>query len=847
MPRVRDARTGSGPTIDYWSMAPQAVLESLGANASGLTPEEAARRLEAYGYNEVDDKPQLTVLRALWNQVKSPLVLILFVAALISGLSENWTEASIVLAILLGSTGLGFWREYSSNAALEALARRIQLQANLLRAGQPVSVPAREVVPGDILVLTPGVLVPADALVLSASELFLDQAVVTGESFAVEKKPSAEGLGAAVAYAERSNYLFQGTNVHAGRGLAVIVKTGRATSYAAIVKDLAHASPETEFDRGLRTFSTMLLNIMLVMVLIAFIACAFMGRSWSEALMFAVALAVGLSPELLPAIVAVNLARSATLLAHKGMLVRRLNAIENLGSMDIICTDKTGTLTEGTVVMQGAFDCAGRPSPEVFSWARANALLQSGLPNPLDQSILDKDATGIATPEKIGEVPYDFVRKRLSVVITEGEGARLVTKGALDQILDVCVRLPDGRPLSEARAEIEALFQAWSGQGMRVLGVATRDLERKSGYAKDDEREMILRGFITFADQPKGDVAAVIRQLDGLGVRVKVITGDNRLVARHVATQVGLEGQRLLTGEELDTLDDEALGARIESITVFSQMNPSHKERIIRTLRTKGHVVGYMGDGINDTPAMHAADASISVESAVDVAKATADFVLLEKDLEIIKKGIEEGRKTFGNTQKYILLTTSANLGNMISMAFAALALPFLPMLASQILLNNFLSDVPAVGLAEDAVDADFTAVPRRWEMRFVRSFMIQFGLVSSLFDLLAFAMLLLVFRVTPEVFRTAWFLESLLTELAVTFILRTRRRFDQSRPGRLLVGCSIVVAAIGLLIPFLPVMHHLGFQALPWPIFLFVILLTLVYAGGTEWVKKGFYRRYPN
>jgi Mg2+-importing ATPase len=541
----------------------------------------------------------------------------------------------------------------------------------------------------------------------------------------------------------------------------------------------------------------------------------------------------------------VSLARGAASMAERGVLVRRLNAIENLGSMDILCTDKTGTLTEGVVRLEGAYDPGGEPSAEVLRLAGWNAALQAGPDNPLDQAIQQAQRPEQGAVQKLGEVPYDFVRKRLSVVVRTPSGIMLVTKGAFAQVLDACTRLPDGQLLSAPlRDQLVARFEHWSGQGTRVLAVARRELAEQPGYGREDERDLTFTGFLTFVDKPKDGVAQALLDLKALGVAVKLITGDSKLVALHVARSVGLSTARVLTGRELAQLRDEALWRVAEDTDLFVEVDPNQKERIILALRKMGHVVGFLGDGINDAPAMHAADTSLSVEQAVDVAREAADFVLLSRDLDVIRSGIEQGRRTFANTLKYVLTTTSANLGNMVSMAIAALFLPFLPLTAGQILLNNFLSDVPAVGLADDSVDQEWVAGPKRWDMRFIGRFMVEFGCLSSVFDFITFGLLLGVFAAPVSTFRTAWFVESLLTELVIALVVRTRRRFYRSRPSALLLWLSVLVAGVTLAIPFIPASTFLGFRPLPFGMLLCLVAITGAYVLAAELAKAGFYRR---
>jgi len=526
------------------------------------------------------------------------------------------------------------------------------------------------------------------------------------------------------------------------------------------------------------------------------------------------------------------------------VLVRRLNAIENLGSMNVLCTDKTGTLTEGVVKLEGSYDDQGRPSAALLDLAALNAALETGIASPLDQAITDARTPNLAEIQKLAEIPFDFVRKRVTVVVQDARGAQFIAKGAFHHVLETCTRAADGSILDDgARQRLERLYDDWTRQGIRVLAIATRTAPQKPSYERRDECDMQFAGFVTFLDQPKAEVADTIKELAALGVAIKVITGDSRLVAQHVARLVGLGSDRLLTGRDLDELHDDALWQAADRTELFVEVDPNQKERIILALKKMGHVVGFLGDGVNDAPAMHAADTSLSVEEAVDVAREAADFVLLERGLDVIRRGIEEGRKTFANTLKYVLITTSANLGNMVSMAVASLYLPFLPLTAGQILLNNFLSDVPAVGIADDSVDTELVDRPRRWDIAFIGRYMVEFGALSSAFDFVTFGALLWIFRVSPETFRTSWFVESLLTELVVALVMRTRRPFYRSRPGSVLLISTLVLIAIGFVIPYLPFMAVFGFVPLSGSVLLAVATITVLYVLSTETLKQRFYR----
>jgi len=838
----------------YWSQTPAQLLVQLHGSRDGLQREDVEQRLKQYGPNVIKARQQATAFGLFLNQFRSPLVLILIFAAVVSVVVGEWTDASIVLVVVLGSTVLGFVQEYRASAAIEKLRSQITIKSNVLRGGQPQLVPSEQLVPGDVVLLSAGSLIPADGVVLTANDFFVNQAVLTGETFPVEKDPGTHPAKAGLA--ERTNCVFMGTSVGSGTAQVLIVQTGKATVFGQIAQRLSLRPSETEFERGIHRFGNLLTRVILVMVVIVLAVNIFLDKPLIDSLLFSLALAVGLSPELLPAIISLTLSHGAQRMAKRGVIVRRLNAIANLGSMDVFCTDKTGTLTEGVVRLDAALDAQGRPSRAVLHYAHLNAHFETGLTNPLDQAIdtyAQSAGSDISAEQKVDEVPYDFVRKRLSVVTVDARGERtLISKGALNQILSICdnVQSQDSaQPLDTAtRTAIDARYSDWSAKGFRVLGVATKKVEGRVGsYSSADESALTFAGFLLFFDPPKADVQQVIVDLGQRGVQLKIITGDNQKVARHVAEAVNLPIEGLLTGAELDELHDEALWHLAERTTVFAEVDPNQKERIILALRKTGHVVGYMGDGINDAPALHAADVSLSVDTAVDVAKDAADFVLLKADLGILREGIDEGRMTFANTLKYILTTISANFGNMFSMAGASMLLPFLPLLSSQILLNNFLSDIPATTIASDNVDPEWVAKPRRWDATFIGKYMVLFGLVSSIFDFLTFGTLLYVFRATPEEFRTGWFVESLLTELVIALVVRTRHVFYRSRPGRLLLATTLLFVGVTLVLPYLPINALFGFVPLPAPLMLTMLGLTALYVVATELAKKYFYSRAGN
>lgn len=827
-----------------WSRTPEELFQDLDAGPGGLSSEEAAARLARHGPNALAPTARAGVVRLFLRQFSNPLVLILVAAAVVAAVVGDTVNALIILLVLLGSALLTLVQEYRAGNAVERLRSMVVLRSRVLRDGGAVEVPATGIVPGDVVLLSAGALVPADGVVLEALDLHLNQAVLSGESFPVEKLPGVVDRDAGLP--QRTNMAFMGTSVRSGTGRILVTATGTASAYGAIARRLALRPEETEFERGVRRFGYLLTRVIVVLVVLVFASNLLLDRPAVDALLFSVALAVGISPELLPGIIGVGLARGARAMAGEGVIVRRLNAIENFGSMDVLCSDKTGTLTEGTIRLQEAVGPDGNPAEVVARAGWINASLQGGMENPLDEAIVAAGPRG-ELPEKRGEVPYDFVRRRMTVVVDEGGAARLLTKGAVTEVLEVCTRVRtsagEDELTPELRIQLLARMEGWAALGLRTLAVATRSVPPADRFGRDDEAEMTFEGFLTFEDRPKEGVDRVLRELAALGVAVKIITGDNRFVARHVAEEVGLDGASMLTGPELADLRDEALWQRAPGTAVFAEVDPNQKERILLALRKRGHVVGYLGDGINDAPALHAADVGISVDSAADVARESADLVLLRQDLEVLKRGILEGRRTFANTLKYVHITTSANFGNMVSMAVASLFLPFLPLLARQILLNNFLSDIPAMALTTDTAEAEWVERPRRWEIGPIQRFMVVFGLVSSVFDFLTFGLLLLVFHAGPELFRTGWFVLSLLTELVILFVVRTHGPAWAGRPPAALVGACVGVAAVAVALPFTAAGRYFEFVPLPTPVLGGLLLLVLAYGAATEVAKRWFYR----
>ncbi len=833
----------------YWSTASTTLLTDLGSSDAGLTSAQAAAALATTGPNSLGTSRQTSNARLLGRQFLSPIVLILIAATVLSGVLGDWTDAVIILAIILISGLLGFFQERGAGRAISALLATVEIKASLLREGTSQEIPISQVVPGDVATLSAGDLVPGDSIVLSSNGLQLDESALTGETFPVEKSPGTSPSNAALN--ARPNMVFMGTHVASGSGTVLVVGTGQSTEIGSVSARLQTAPPKTGFEKGLTAFGLLLTRIMLVIVVVIFVVNLLLHRSPIDSVLFSLALAVGLTPQLLPTIVSISLAQGARVIARHRVIVRRLDAIEDFGSMSVFCSDKTGTMTQGQVVLDATLDVAGAANASVGRLCYIDSFFQIGMKNPIDDAICVGVKCDVSEVVKLGELPYDFNRRRLSVLVRDGKAAAptLISKGALDAILSVCssAAASDGSvvPIATVAAAVQKLFLDLSNQGYRVLGVATKQMAGATTPQLTDESAMTLVGFVTFADPAKPDAAATLEQLAANGVSVRMLTGDNRLVAAHIAKEVGLDTTLVLTGPDIDTLDDAHLATTAQGVAVFAELNPLQKERIVRALRASGQVVGYMGDGINDSPALHAADVGISVDSAVDVAKEAAAIVLLEKDLGVLLDGMQQGRRTFANTMKYIFMTSSASFGNVLSMAIAAVVLPFLPLLAGQILLVNLLTDLPSTFIATDSVDAAQLRRPQHWNVRLIRNYMLTFGPLSSLFDLATFAVLEWGFHAGSHEFRTAWFVGSVMTAVTALYVLRTRRPFFRSRPSRWLMLASAVVVIVAIAIPYSPVALPLGFVPLSLPLVLILVAITFVYLAANELVKRVFWK--PN
>jgi P-type Mg2+ transporter len=814
--------------------------------AAGLTSAEARRRLAELGENWIRNEGRAGALTLFFAQFKSPIILILIGAAILSLFLQERTDATLILAIVLASAVLGFWQEYRATNAVAKLRALVETKVRVLRDGNEVSIPLAEVVPGDVVLLSAGAIIPGDGRLLETRELFVNEAALTGETFPAEKEAQPVDSTAAP-----KNEVFLGTNVVSGSGKAEIISTGRKTRFGKIAESLRLRRPETEFERGVRRFGFLLAEVTLLLVLAIFGFNVFLHKPVLDSFLFALALAVGLTPQLLPAIITINLSHGARRMAREKVIVKRLAAIENFGSMNVLCSDKTGTITEGKIGIRAAVDARGNRSEKTLLYAYLNAANGTGFINPIDEALRANRPADCDGWKKLDELPYDFARKRLSILCEKKDARVLVTKGALRQVLAICseVESNDGTrdSIDIARDQIDEQWRRFSSEGCRVLAVAYRrcgaDCLR---IDRETETEMVFLGLVVLSDPPKVGVESTLRELGDLGIRLKVVTGDNVLIATHLAQQVGLNAEQVLSGRDIQTMSNAALMRQASEVDVFAEIEPGQKERLVLALKKAGHVVGYIGDGINDVSALHASDVSLSVEGAVDVAREAADFVLLEHDLEVLVDGVREGRRTFANTLKYVFIATSANFGNMFSMAGASLLLPFLPLLPKQILLINLLTDFPEMTIASDDVDPELVERPRRWDIRFIRRFMIVFGLVSCVFDYLTFGVLIWL-NATVEQFRAGWFIESIASAAFIVLVVRTRRPFFKSRPSKLLALATLGVVIVAALMPYLPFATVLGFQTMPGHFYPIIAVIILGYVAAAEATKALFYRKIGN
>ena len=828
---------------------PRRFVARPGVN-TGLTSAEATERLARFGPNEPAPVKRRSGVVALLLLFLNPLAIILLLAAVVSGFLGETVNAAIIVAMVVLGNGINFAQTWRSQNAAQRLRDQVASTATVMRDGAWQEIPQRAVVPDDVIRLSAGDMVPADSLLLEAKDLHVQQAALTGESMPVEKQAAPEGAPLAPnAQPDSPNMVFLGTSVVSGSAVARAIATGPRTAFGNIAERLQTRPEETEFERGIRAFGSLILQAVVFLVLFLLIVSIAMHRNAFESLLFAVALAVGLTPEFLPMITSVTLAKGAVRMAKRKVIVKHLASIQNFGSIDILCSDKTGTLTTGTMQLDRAMDPLGAESERTLQLAWLNSKWETGIRSPLDAAILHHGCPGVPEFTKLDEIPFDFERRRVSVVV-EREGARtLIAKGAPESLLAQCTHAESSGAAREldpaARAACVAKFEEFSRNGLRALGVASKQVHVKPAYSVADETGLCFAGFVTFLDPPMADVAAMLVALRKDGVRLKILTGDNELVTRYICEKVGLDSAVIVLGDELESMTDPALGHVAENTTVFARVSPAQKNRIILALKHRKHVVGYMGDGINDAPSLHAADVGISVSTAVDVARDAADIILVEPGLGVLHAGILEGRTAFGNVMKYLLMGTSSNFGNMFSMAGASLFLPFLPMLPTQILLNNFLYDLAQVTIPTDNVDASYLRAPQRWDISLIRKFMVVIGPISSIYDFLTFYVLLHYFHAGEALFHTGWFVESLATQTLVLFVIRTMGNPLKSRPSMPLVATVLAIVVAGIVLPFTSLGLTLGFTPLPAAYFAFLAAATATYLLLAEIVKRRLFAKH--
>lgn len=874
----------------FWSLKVVDALKKTNSSLSGLNSNEVLEKIDQFGLNTIGTgkKTQSDFVLFL-TQFKNPITLILLFAAILSFFLGDTTNSIIIIVIILFSTILGFWQEKTAGDAVNELLNLIKVRTEVLRDGKKQGIAVENVVPGDIVFLSAGDIIPADGLIIEEDELFVDEAAFTGETFPVEKKACI--LDKNTSLNKRKNSVFMGSHVISGTAKVLIILTGENTEFGHISKKLKSKAPLTDFEIGVKRFGNLLMEVTVVMVIFLFGVNALLGKPLFDSLLFTLAIAVGLTPQLLPAIITVNLSKGAKEMAKKQVIVKRLNSIENFGNMTVMCSDKTGTLTEGKVRVNNAIDYLGNESKMVLELAKINSTLQQGFKNPIDKAISSVKIDGFKEYIRIDEIPYDFIRKRLSLLVRtkdnnesnarnnietngrnnseindkgntaskdednnensnngNGKNNRLVTKGAVSEILKICSEVIDKEgnmvPISTEIDKIKKIYEDLSSEGYRTLAVSYKDFANVSVVTRADESNMIFAGFISLFDPPKENIVETIQNLKDLKIDLKVITGDNALIAKNMAKQVGLDNKKVLTGDKIRKMSDVAFDHNVLKSSVFAEIEPNQKEKIILALKKSGKVVGYMGDGINDVSAIHAADVGLSVNTAVDVAKKAADMVLLNKDLEVLIEGIKEGRKTFANTQKYIFMATSANFGNMFSMAGASMFLPFLPLLPKQVLLTNLMTDMPSMTIPSDNVDKEWVQKPHGWNLGFIKKFMLTFGFLSSVFDYMTFAVLLFLFKATEVEFQTAWFIESVVSATLIVLVIRTRKSFLKSKPSKYLAISSVAVAFFVMILPFIPFVSILGFRPLPLIFYPVLLSIVVLYILSAEITKKWFYNR---
>ena len=837
--------------FDYRGCSFEVLFEQFKTSVKGLSEEEAHQRLEDYGFNEPARKKKRTVLIHLTKLIINPLVIILLIIAGFSFYFGQKISAFIVSGMAFLSVGLSFIQEHRAGKEAEKLSEMVRATATVYRGGRSKEIPIRQIVPGDIVDLFAGDMIPADLRIIQAKDLFVNQASLTGESLPVEKTINGIHSTKGSSASDSTNIAFMGSSVVSGTGLGVVIRTGLSTQFGEISRKLSSMNVETTFDKGIHQFTWLMIRTMMVLVVVICAANYYTKGNLIEALLFSLAVAVGMTPEMLPMLVTLNLSKGAIAMSKKQVIVKRLSSIQNLGAMDVLCTDKTGTLTMDKIVLEKYCDVIRNESKDVLQLAYINSYYQTGLKNILDKAVLKYEKLLVRQYRKIDEMPFDFSRRVMSVVVDVEGKHKVITKGAPEEILKRCKKYElDGEIVDMDQimlTDLKEEYDSLSADGFRVLAVAYKDMQvNKDVYSKEDEQELILKGYVAFLDPPKPTTRKTIEALKELGIELKVLTGDNELVTKKICSEVGLDIKGLTTGEQLEKLSDAQLRELVKTTTVFARLSPMQKERVIQALHENKHTVGYLGDGINDAPSLKAADVGISVNNAVDIAKESADIILLQKNLMVLRDGVLEGRKTFGNILKYIKMGSSSNFGNMFSMTGASFILPFIPMLPIQILLNNFLYDLSQVSIPSDEVDEEYLVRSRPWNVDYIKKFMMVFGPVSSIFDFITFGVLFFIFHASPALFQTGWFLESLCTQTLVIHIIRTGKiPFIESKPSQFLIFTSIYIVSIGLVIPFLPIGAHFGFVMPPASFFIALAIILGLYCCTVQCVKNWFIKKY--
>lgn len=836
--------------FDYLFCSQEEALQRFSVTLRGLKEHEVKKRLVEYGHNEPSKKKQKTIFRQIVEKFLNPLVLVLLIIGIVSLFLEQIVSSCLVALMAIMSVFLSFIQEYKAGQEAKKLHELVHTTASVLRDGIQKEVKLSELVPGDLVDLSAGDMVPADVRLLSSKDFFINQSSLTGESFPIEKHASMKATSS-LRKIDQPNMAFMGSSVVSGTALALVVQTGDSTSFGSIYKKISSLNVETNFDKGIRQLTMLMVRAMIFLVAFIFCVISFRNQDFIEAFLFSLGVAVGLTPEMLPMIVTVTLSKGALALSKKKVIVKRLNSIQNFGAMDVLCTDKTGTLTLDKIVLEKHCDVQGKESEEVLRYAYINSAYQTGLKNVLDKAILKHEKLGLQECEKIDEIPFDFSRKIMSVVVKMGTTHTLISKGSPEEIFRrISSYELNGQILplqSSLLQEVEEEYRLLSKEGFRVLAIAYKEVtSEKRVFTKEDEQSLILKGYVAFLDPPKPSVKETIHALKKGGVHLKVLTGDNELVTQKICKEVGLPFTSIVLGETVENASDLLLQEIVEKNDIFARLLPLQKERVVRALHNNGHIVGFLGDGINDAPSLKTSDVGISVNNAVDIAKESADIILLKKSLMVLEDGVREGRVTFGNIVKYIKMGSSSNFGNMFSMTGASMLLPFLPMLPIQILLNNFLYDLSQIAIPTDSVDEDYIKKPRSWNIGEIKKFMLIFGPLSSLFDYITFGVLLFFFRASPSFFHTGWFLESLCTQTLIIHVIRTNKiPFIESRPSHFLLMTSLFIVLTGLLIPFTRLGPFVGFLPMPATYFVALSFITLAYLVTVQVLKRFFIKAF--